>query len=149
MPRGTPVAVNYSGRCWAAVRYARTCGQPAFGPGYMNDAALIPQGKKVFADRCARCHSSKLPQKAFDTFFKPGCIGPNYLKCWNDYWAWTKLPEFQIAMEAEVNKPDFLDDNFLSTEVRVPMTFPRPSRLNPSVKASPSEPVRSSQRTTR
>src|SRR6266498_4479144 len=101
------------------------------GPGYMNDAGMIPQGKIVFAQRCARCHSSKLPQKAFDTFFKPGCIGPNYLKCWNDYWAWTKTPDFQNAMIAEVNKPDFLDDNFLSTEVRVPVTLLETNACSP------------------
>jgi len=101
------------------------------GPGYMNDGGMIPQGKIVFAQRCARCHSSKLPQKAFDTFFKPGCIGPNYLKCWNDYWAWTKTPDFQNAMIAEVNKPDFLDDNFLSTEVRVPVTLLETNACSP------------------
>jgi hypothetical protein len=101
------------------------------GPGYMNDAALVPQGKIVFAQRCARCHSSKLPQKAFDTYFKPGCIGPDYLKCWNDYWTWTKTDEFKNAMIAEVNKPDFLDDNFLSTEVRVPVTLLETNACSP------------------
>ena len=101
------------------------------GPGYMNDAALVPQGKIVFAKTCARCHSSKLPQKAFDTFFKPGCIGPDYLKCWNDYWTWTKTDEFKNAMIAEVNKPDFLDDNFLSTEVRVPVTLLETNACSP------------------
>ena len=55
------------------------------GAAYMADSALVPQGKQVFAERCARCHSSKQPDKVFQTYFKAGCIGPDYLKCWNDY----------------------------------------------------------------
>jgi len=26
------------------------------------DEALVPRGKEIFAERCARCHSSKLPE---------------------------------------------------------------------------------------
>jgi len=101
------------------------------GPGFMSDAGLVPRGKEVFAERCARCHSSKLPQKVFDTFFKPGCIGPNYPKCWNDYWTYTKTEEFKNAMKVEVNKPDFLDNNFLSSEVRVPVTLLETNACSP------------------
>ena len=92
------------------------------------DAAGNSRGKEVFAERCARCHSSKLPEKAFTTFFQPGCggtagapaIGPGYVKCWDDYWQWTKTAEFKNAMKEIVNAPDFLENNFLSTELRVP-----------------------------
>ena len=101
------------------------------GAAFMNDAALLPRGKEVFAERCARCHSSKLPPKAFTDFFKPGCIGPNYLKCWNDYWAWTKTDEFKTGMKQIVNQPDFLDNNFLSTEVRVPVTLLETNACSP------------------
>ena len=94
-------------------------------------AAMIPRGKEVFAERCARCHSSKIPQPILDTYFKPGCIGPNYLKCWNDYWAATKTQPFKDAMKAEVNKPDFLVDNFLSNEVRVPVTLLETNACSP------------------
>jgi hypothetical protein len=95
------------------------------------DADGIPRGKQVFAERCARCHSSKLPDKAFTTFFQPGCggtpgapaVGPGYVKCWNDYWQWTKTAEFKNAMKEIVNTPDFLENNFLSTELRVPQTL--------------------------
>ena len=93
------------------------------GAGYATDAAMIPRGKEVFAERCARCHSSKLPEKAFTTYFQPGCIGPDYMKCWNDYWTWTKTPEFKDAIKQIVMAPDFLDNNYLSTEVRVPATL--------------------------
>lgn len=101
------------------------------GASYMADAAMVPRGKEVFAERCARCHSSKLPEKAFATYFQPGCIGPNYLKCWNDYWAWTKTPEFQDQMKQIVNAPDFLDNNYLSTEVRVPVTLLETNACSP------------------
>jgi hypothetical protein len=96
-----------------------------------DDSADVPHGKDVFAVRCARCHSSKLPEKAFTTFFQPGCIGPKYLQCWNDYWAWTKTPEFKEQMKQIVRAPDFLDDNFLSTEVRVPITLLETNACSP------------------
>src|SRR5436305_1058791 len=82
-------------------------------------AADTSRGKEVFAERCARCHSSKLPEKAFATFFQPGCggtpgaqaAGPGYVKCWDDYWQWTKTAEFKNAMKEIVNRPDFLENN--------------------------------------
>jgi hypothetical protein len=46
--------------------------------------ARLTRGKEVFAERCARCHSSKLPEKAY-SFFPSGCNGPRYLECWNKY----------------------------------------------------------------
>jgi hypothetical protein len=88
------------------------------------DAATLTRGKEVFAARCARCHSSKLPEKAFTDFFKPGCIGPDYLKCWNDYWQWTKTTEFRDAMKTIVMAEDFADaKNAMTTELRVPVTL--------------------------
>lgn len=103
------------------------------GAGYMNDAALLPRGKEVFAERCARCHSTVLPQKAYTDFFKPGCIGPDYLKCWNDYWQWTKTDEFKTQMKALVNDPKFLDPDqqFLSAEIRVPVTLLETNACSP------------------
>jgi hypothetical protein len=95
------------------------------------DAPLLTRGKEVFAERCARCHSSKLPPKAFAEYFKPGCIGPNYLKCWNDYWSWTKTAEFKDEMKQMVMAPDFLDGNYLSTEVRIPVTLLETNACSP------------------
>ncbi len=95
------------------------------------DAALVPRGKEVFSERCARCHSSKLPDKAFANFFPPGSIGPDYLKYWNDYWQWTKTQEFKDQMKAIVMSPDFLKDNFLSTELRVPSTLMETNMCSP------------------
>ena len=84
----------------------------AGGPGYI-DQSKVERGRVVFAETCARCHSSKLPEKAYTDFFPDnGCVNSNYLNCWNDYWKWTKTEEFKAAMRAEAAKPDFLTDNY-------------------------------------
>ncbi len=89
---------------------------------YLADDSKLQRGREVFADRCARCHSSKLPEIPADR--DPGsCSGPNYMTCWDRYWEWTKTDEFKSKMRALVLRKDFLDDNFLSTEFRVPVTL--------------------------
>ncbi len=60
----------------------------------------LARGKRVFAQNCAGCHSSKQP---------PPPIDP-------------RSPEGKKWFEQEVMKPDFLDNNFLSAEIRVPVT---------------------------
>lgn len=87
------------------------------------DRTTLSRGKVVFAERCARCHSSKLPDAAFRFFPDDGCVGPGYLKCWNDYWTWTKTEDFKRQMRQIVLADDFLSDNFLSNELRVPVTL--------------------------
>lgn len=101
------------------------------GAAHLADAPSVPRGKVVFAERCARCHSSKQPDYVFQNYFKPGCIGPNYLQCWNDYWAHTKTPQYKAAMTQLVNAPDFLTDNFLSTDLRVPVTLLQTNACSP------------------
>ena len=90
----------------------------------------LSKGKEVFSERCARCHSSKLPEKSF-SFFPGGCVGKDYLSCWNDYWKWTKSDEFKIAMKEITKKDDFLQDNYLSTELRVPVTLLETNACSP------------------
>ncbi|NER39982.1 MAG: hypothetical protein F6J93_39650 [Oscillatoria sp. SIO1A7] len=88
------------------------------------DKKVLKRGKEVFAETCARCHSSKLPEKAFLDFFPDkGCVNSNYLTCWDDYWQWTKTDEFKEAMKEIVLKPDFLDNNYMSNDLRVPVTL--------------------------
>ncbi|HEX2165323.1 MAG TPA: hypothetical protein VHM02_15375, partial [Thermoanaerobaculia bacterium] len=95
-------------------------------------AAAPARGKEVFAAYCARCHSSKLPEKAFTEFFPDGgCVGPNYLECWDDYWQWTKTDEFRTAMTEIVMQDDFLRGNYLSTELRVPVTLLETNACSP------------------
>ena len=68
----------------------------------------LDKGKIVFAENCARCHSSKQPANLcrFGEPCKDGQIIPDTA----GYFDW---------MRAEVMKPDFLEGNFLSTERRV------------------------------
>lgn len=87
------------------------------------DAGTLKRGKEVFAENCAGCHSSKLPEKAVKFFGNDGCVGPGYLNCWNQYWSWTKTDEFREQMKEIVLKEDFLHDNFLSTDLRIPVTL--------------------------
>jgi hypothetical protein len=94
------------------------------------DAATLDLGKTVFADRCARCHSSKLPKPA-PGMDPGGCSGADYTKCWDAYWKWTQTPEFKEKMEAIVKAPDFLDGNFLSAEFRVPVTLLQTNACSP------------------
>lgn len=64
------------------------------------DETVMTRGKEVFATSCAECHSSKQP---------PAGIDP-------------KSAEGEAWFKAEVMKPDFLENNFLSNEKRYPVT---------------------------
>jgi hypothetical protein len=93
------------------------------GSGYLTaSAATLQRGKVVFAERCARCHSSKGPALPAGLDLE-NANGPNYLTKWNEYWAWTRTDDFKGKMRPIVLADDFLKDNFLSTELRVPITL--------------------------
>ncbi|WOJ90390.1 hypothetical protein RZS28_03600 [Methylocapsa polymorpha] len=94
------------------------------------DAATLARGKTVFAETCARCHSSKLPEKVAG-LDPSGCAGPDYLACWKRYWNYTKTDEFKSEMRKIVSAPDFLDGNYLSTDVRIPATLLRTNACSP------------------
>lgn len=94
------------------------------------DANILTRGKEVFGERCARCHSSKLPEKAY-SFFPNGGVGKDYLRYWGNYWRWTQTDEFKKAMGEIVKKDDFLKDNFLSTDLRVPVTLLETNACSP------------------
>jgi hypothetical protein len=65
------------------------------------DAAQLATGKRVFAENCARCHSSKLPPGLDET---------------------TKHDRANAEKWVEfVKSPDFLDNNFLSDDDRYPI----------------------------
>ncbi len=100
------------------------------------DDSLVPRGKQVFAEQCARCHSSKLPTPPSDVPAIAidqggGCAGANYLDCWNKYWAWTNSDDFKQKMTKMVEAPDFLDHNFLSSELRIPVTLTQTNACSP------------------
>ncbi len=93
------------------------------GEAYLTkDQAQLDRGKTVFAERCARCHSSKIPTPAAG-LDPNGCSGRDYMNCWNRYWAWTKTEDFKSKMRDIVHQKDFLVDNYLSTDQRVPVTL--------------------------
>lgn len=93
------------------------------GADYLkDDVATLARGKDVFAENCAGCHSSKAPPPPPAVNIGT-CDGANYLGCWDKYWSWTKTDDFKSQMRAIVAKPDFLDENFLSTDMRVPSTL--------------------------
>jgi hypothetical protein len=63
------------------------------------DEKVSHRGAVVFAENCAKCHSSKQPPAGLATTQQ-------------QYVEW---------MRNEVQKPDFLENNFLSTEERIPV----------------------------
>jgi len=92
------------------------------GTAYLgNSSKATERGKVVFAERCARCHSSKLP--AGPGLDPSGCAGRDYLNCWNTYWQASKTEDFKQKMRQIVLTPDFLTDNYLSNDARVPVTL--------------------------
>jgi hypothetical protein len=101
------------------------------GSVYLNDPpATLQQGKLVFADNCAACHSSKAPDPPASASLG-ACIGPDYLQCWNRYWAWTKTADFHTRMRQIVQASDFLNDNYLSNDARVPVTLLQTNACSP------------------
>jgi hypothetical protein len=101
------------------------------GPAYLNaDAATLEHGKNVFADTCARCHSSKTPPLRVE--LNPvRCDNRGYLDCFKRYWAWTQTDDYKAQMRKIVQAPDFLQGNYLSNEVRVPLTLLRTNACSP------------------
>jgi hypothetical protein len=95
-----------------------------------HDEAQLDRGKTVFAERCARCHSSKIPEPAAG-LDPGGCSGKDYINCWGRYWAWTKTDDFQSKMRTIVHQPDFLENNYLSTDQRVPVTLLKTNACSP------------------
>ncbi len=76
------------------------------GPSHLTaDEATLSRGRLAFAERCATCHSSKQPD---DPDFKAG--DPS------TWFSEKRLAFFRSAVGA----PDFLEGNFLSSDVRFP-----------------------------
>ncbi|CAB3809185.1 hypothetical protein LMG28688_06936 [Paraburkholderia caffeinitolerans] len=106
------------------------------GKQYLTDAstadgaALLQRGKNVFADTCARCHSSKAPPVPASLNLHD-CNGPNYMACFKRYWKWTQTDDYKTQMRKVVDAPDFLDGNYLSSDARIPVTLLRTNICSP------------------
>jgi hypothetical protein len=107
----------------------------------------IPAGRNVFLDNCAICHSSKLPQ-GFDLRFErkistswdkapaPGKQQPpiytlpmEYIH-WNEFRNSPAMADFRERIHAIAGpapgpgqEDEFIKDNFLSNELRIPITL--------------------------
>ena len=90
----------------------------------------IERGKIVFAETCARCHSSKTPPIPADRSIA-NCIGPGYLDCFKRYWGYTQTDDYKAMMRDIVRAPDFLDGNYLSSDARIPVTLLRTNACSP------------------
>jgi len=85
------------------------------------DQARLNRGKIAFAQYCARCHSSKIPEA-------PANVDESN---WDQYWTWTKTDDFKAKMTALVMADDFLFDNYLSTDRRIPVTLLQTNACSP------------------
>ena len=124
--RGTPDMALFFLRAAQPDRLADAPGGKAF---LDTDGATLERGKTVFAETCARCHSSKLPEPAATAL--QGCAGPNYMACWNRYWKMTQTEDFKARMRTIVASADFLDGNYLSTDARIPVTLLQTNACSP------------------
>ena len=97
-----------------------------------DDASSVTRGKLVFAETCARCHSSKGPPIPASLRLDPdSCAGEGYLECFKRYWQWTQTDDYKAQMRPIVAAPDFLVGNYLSTEARIPVTLLRTNICSP------------------
>jgi cytochrome c5 len=80
------------------------------GQAYLTEPQeTVDRGKIIFAENCFACHSSKQPD--------------GYPKDFVNFREWSKDPTFLDWARTEVMKPDFLENNYLSTDRRIPITL--------------------------
>jgi hypothetical protein len=93
------------------------------GKRYLQDSQrTVARGQQIFAENCAACHVStnKMPE--------PPAGVERYSPRWDE---WTRSDDFKTRMAAAVRAPDFLRDNYLSTDRPYPN-----SRIGTNVCAS-------------
>ena len=101
------------------------------GAGYLKASPQVVQrGAMVFADTCARCHSSKQPDAPAGASLVDA-IGPDYMTRFKAWWRWTQTEDFKAKMRALVARPDFRQGNYFSTDARIPVTLLRTNLCSP------------------
>jgi hypothetical protein len=53
------------------------------------------------------------------------------MRCFKRWWAWTQTDDFKAQMRTIVDAPDFLADNYMSTDARIPVTLLRTNACSP------------------
>jgi hypothetical protein len=114
---------------------------PAGKEKLAGEIALVPQGRQVFVENCALCHSSKQPPGFALSFSRDWAKrsekadGSGALQLPMDFADWDDFLKSPIyldyvkriagmAGDAPAGAPDpFLKDNFLSTDIRIPITL--------------------------
>ena len=84
------------------------------GADYLRDSeAMVARGQQMFAENCAGCHVSynKMPQPP-----------PGIARDTAEWDTWIRSEDFKSRMTALVRQPEFLDDNYLSTDRRLPVS---------------------------
>ncbi len=104
-------------RCIDLAKYLVKASRPMYlkdapgGEQYLTkDSKQLDRGRIVFAERCMACHSSKRPNDGVD---RPP----------EKFEEWVHSDAFLNWARTEVMKPDFLENNFLSTDARYPVTL--------------------------
>lgn len=84
------------------------------GTNYLQDSdATVARGQEAFAENCAACHVSynKMPTPP-----------PGIARDTSDWDQWTQSEDFKTRMTAGERDPNFLQDNYLATDRRYPIS---------------------------
>jgi len=94
------------------------------------DVSQLKRGRKVFANNCIACHSSvQSPER--DKILTEEAYGPpgqpkDPVELWDhDPGRWLQDPKYKKWAEDVVEKPEFWQNNYLSTDYRVPVSLVR------------------------
>jgi mono/diheme cytochrome c family protein len=94
------------------------------------DVSQLETGRKVFANNCIVCHSSvQSPER--DRILTEEAYGPpgqpkDPVELWDhDPGRWLQDPKYKKWAEDAVKKPEFWQNNYLSTDYRVPVSLVR------------------------
>lgn len=84
------------------------------------DTSKLAAGRRVFARNCIVCHSSIQPPERHEEMAAFAAKG----EFWDhDPGRWLADPKYRAWAEAEVEKPEFWLDNFLSTDYRIAVNY--------------------------
>lgn len=101
-----PAMAGYLARAGTPLPLAEAPGGAAF---LTEPPEVVNRGKLVFAENCFACHSSKQPAGGLT-------------KPIEEVRTWSHDPAYLAFAREQVMQPDFIENNFMSTDRRVPIT---------------------------